>query len=151
GRLMQALPAGSMLSVRMPAAELERRLRASLSLAAENGPAACVASGPTGEIEGLARELEAAGVPAKLLVTSHAFHSAMMDPVVEPFAEEVARVALSAPGTPIVSTVTGTWLTPEAATSPRYWAEHLRRPVRFSPAAATLLAEPRRVLVEVGP
>ncbi len=151
GRLMQALPSGSMLSVRLPAAQLEARLPSNVSLAAENGPTACVAAGPTDAIDALARALEADEIPAKRLVTSHAFHSAMMDPILDTFAKLVAEVPLAAPRIPIVSTVTGTWLTPEEATSARYWTEHLRRPVRFSPAVSCALADPRRVLVEAGP
>src|SRR5262249_60690878 len=85
------------------------------------------------------------------LVTSHAFHSAMMDPVIEPLAARIAAVRLSPPRIPILSTVTARWLTDAEATSTRYWAEHLRLPVRFGPAAAQLLAGPRRVLVQVGP
>ncbi|MGZ5968071.1 MAG: aminotransferase class III-fold pyridoxal phosphate-dependent enzyme, partial [Polyangiales bacterium] len=152
GALMQSLPEGSMLSVRLPAAELEPRLHDGVGIAAENGPSLCVAAGPTPAIEALQRVLEAEGVVSKRLVTSHAFHSSMMDPVVEPFATRAAKVKLSPPQIPIVSTVTGELLTDEQATSPRYWAEHLRKPVRFAPAVAKLLADsPRRVLVEIGP
>ena len=151
GSLMQALPPGSMLSVRLPAADLEARLPAEVALAAENGPTACVAAGPTPAIDELARRLEADGVPTRKLVTSHAFHSSMMDPVLAPFGERVAAVRLARPEIPLLSTVSGTWLTDGQATSPRYWTEHLRRPVRFSPAVITALADPRRVLSEAGP
>ena len=75
----------------------------------------------------------------------------MLDPILEPFAAEVARVRLSAPAVPIVSTVTGRALTPAEATSPDYWTRHFRVPVRFSDALATLFEEPARLLLEVGP
>ena len=133
---MQALPAGSMLSVRLPAGELAPRLPAGVAIAAENAPGLCVASGPTEAIAQLEAELAAAGVTTRRLVTSHAFHSAMMDPVIEPLAARIAAVRLSPPRIPIVSTVTARWLTDAEATSTRYWAEHLRLPVRFAPAAA---------------
>ncbi|MEZ4403025.1 MAG: amino acid adenylation domain-containing protein [Kofleriaceae bacterium] len=151
GRRMQALPAGSMLSVRLPAAELAPRLPDGLEIAAENGPGLCVTSGPTELIAALEAQLTADGVAARRLVTSHAFHSPMMDPVVPQMAARLATIRLAPPTIPIVSTVTATWLTDAEATSPRYWAEHLRRPVRFAPAVAVALAESRRVLIEVGP
>jgi len=151
GRRMQALPAGSMLSVRLPAAELLPRLPAGVVIAAENAPGLCVASGPTDDIARLEAELTTANIPARRLVTSHAFHSAMMEPVIEPLAARLAAIRLSPPRIRIMSTVTARWLTDAEATSTRYWAEHLRLPVRFAPAAAQLLADPRRVLIEIGP
>ncbi len=151
GRRMQALPAGSMLSVRLAAAELAPRLPPGVVIAAENAPGMCVASGPTPLIQQLEAELIAADITARRLVTSHAFHSAMMDPVIEPMAERVAQIRLAPPKIPILSTVTTRWLTDAEATSTRYWAEHLRLPVKFAPAVALLLADPKRVLIEIGP
>jgi amino acid adenylation domain-containing protein len=151
GRRMQALPAGSMLSVRLAADELAPLLPAGVEIAAENAPGLCVASGPSEQIAQLEAALTAKDITARLLVTSHAFHSAMMDPVIEPLAARIAAVALAPPKIPILSTVTARWLTDGEATSTRYWAEHLRLPVKFGPAAAALLAEPRRVLIEIGP
>jgi acyl transferase domain-containing protein len=151
GRLMQALPSGSMLSVRAPAAAIEARLAGSLALAASNGPSLCVIAGPTEEVERFQAVLEREGVPTKFLFTSHAFHSPMMEPVVEPFAELVRRAAPRAPQMPIVSTATGRLLTAEEATAPAYWASHMRVPVRFTEALRTLWADPSRILLEVGP
>jgi amino acid adenylation domain-containing protein len=151
GRRMQALPSGTMLSVRLPAKELEPKLPAGVAIAAENAPGLCVASGPTELIAQLEIELAACNIAAKRLVTSHAFHSSMMDPVIEPLAAKIAAVKLSPPKLKIMSTVTATWLSDADATSVRYWAEHLRAPVRFAPAVAALLAESRRVLIEIGP
>ena len=97
GRRMQALPAGTMLSVRLPAKELEPRLRTGVAIAAENAPGLCVASGPTELIAQLEAELAAGNVAAKRLVTSHAFHSSMMEPVIEPLAAKIAaRQAVAA-------------------------------------------------------
>ncbi|PNG48950.1 Polyketide synthase PksJ [Variovorax sp. B4] len=152
GALMQAQPPGAMLSVRLPAAELQPRLGSDVSLAAENGPAACVAAGPFDAIEGLRIRLEADGVAAKLLQTSHAFHSAMMEDAVAPFESLVRGVRLSAPRLPIYSTLTGALLKPEEATDPHYWARHLRETVRFSTALRTVLTEiAHPVFVEAGP
>jgi amino acid adenylation domain-containing protein len=90
GRRMQALPTGSMLSVRLSADELRPRLPDGVDLAAENAPGLCVASGPTEQIAALEAELAAADVAVRRLVTSHAFHSPMMDPVVPIMAERLA-------------------------------------------------------------
>ena len=98
GRLMQAQPAGSMLSVRAPAADVAARLPAGLSIAAENSPLASVVSGPTPLIESFAAALESAGIANRLLQTSHAFHSAMMDAVVGPFSAEVQQAHVARTG-----------------------------------------------------
>ena len=151
GRLMQAQPAGAMLSVRMPLDELLARLPAALSLAAENSPGACVVSGPFAAIADFQAVLEGESVACRALKTSHAFHSSMMDGVVAPFREEVAKVSRAAPGIPIISTASGDWLQADQATSPDYWAHHLRAPVRFATALARATDAAARVLLEVGP
>ncbi|AKU98435.1 Malonyl CoA-acyl carrier protein transacylase [Labilithrix luteola] len=151
GRRMQELPAGAMLSVRMSAAALLPRLPAGVELAAENAPELCAVAGSIDAIAKLEAELAGIDVPARLLVTSHAFHSAMMDPVIEPLRARLEQVELRAPRIPILSTVSADWLSDEQALDPRYWATHLRKPVRFAPAVARLLDDPKRVLVEIGP
>ena len=151
GRMMQALPTGSMLSVRLDPAQLAARLPASLSLAAENSPNACVVSGQTDAIEAFRVELEQAGIACRLLQTSHAFHSAMMDPVLSSFRQEVEQIVLSPAGIPIVSTLTGEPLGDVDAVSPDYWTRHLRGTVRFSSALCRLLDDPQHAFVEVGP
>ncbi|HEU4322646.1 MAG TPA: SDR family NAD(P)-dependent oxidoreductase, partial [Roseiflexaceae bacterium] len=151
GRLMQALPAGAMLSVQLPEGELLPLLDSGLSLAAVNGPRGCVAAGPEHAVAALEGQLVARAIPCRRLHTSHAFHSAMMDPLVETFAAEVARTERQAPQLPFVSNRTGTWITAEQATDPRYWAEHLRHAVRFADGISTLLADPDTLLLEVGP
>jgi acyl transferase domain-containing protein len=75
----------------------------------------------------------------------------MMEPVVAPFRAEVAALKLSTPLLPLVSTATGDWLDAASATSPDYWARHLRQPVRFAAALDRVLDTPARVLLEVGP
>ncbi|MEZ2293483.1 amino acid adenylation domain-containing protein [Variovorax sp. RCC_210] len=152
GALMQAQPPGAMLSVRLGAAELQGRLGPQLSLAAENGPTACVAAGPFEAIAALQAALEADGIPSRALQTSHAFHSAMMDAAVAPFEALVNGVALHAPHTPIFSTMTGRLLEAAEATSPTYWAQHLRGTVHFSPAVRSAMAQLANPLfVEAGP
>lgn len=152
GRLMQAQPPGAMLSVRMSAASLASKLPASIALAVENAPNACVVSGEIADIETLRIRLEADGVACRPLRTSHAFHSAMMEPAIAPFRREVEAVALRAPTIPIASTRTGAWLGAGGATSVDYWVRHLREPVKFAPALTLLAAaHPEAVLLETGP
>ena len=108
GLLMQSMPPGTMLSVRLPAAEVARELPADVSVASINGPSLCVVAGPADAVAALQKQLEARQVITRPLHTSHAFHSAMMDPAVEAFAEVVSTVWLSPPRIPIMSTATGT-------------------------------------------
>jgi amino acid adenylation domain-containing protein len=151
GKLMFDCPPGDMLSVRAPAGEVAQHLEPGLAIASDNGPSMCVVAGPPDAVARLRSRLEAQALACKPLHTSHAFHSPMMDPVVEPFSRLVADVSLSAPRIPFVSTLTGTWITSEQARDPGYWARHLRETVRFSEAVATLWREPGTVLLEVGP
>jgi amino acid adenylation domain-containing protein len=151
GRLMQSLPPGSMLSVQLPEAAVLPLLGGELSLAAVNGPHSCVVSGPTGAVAALERRLDDRGLRHRRLHTSHAFHSAMMEPILDAFAAEVEKHAPRPPAVPFVSNLTGTWIESAAATDPRYWARHLRGAVRFADGVRSLLAVPGRILLEVGP
>jgi amino acid adenylation domain-containing protein len=151
GRLMSQMPPGAMLGVPLPEAEVLPLLGEELSLAAVNRPAVSVVSGPVEAVEELAARLAEQGLTCRRLHTSHAFHSRMMEPVLQPFIEQVKRVRLEPPRLPFLSNVTGTWIRAEEATDPAYWARQLRQAVRFADGAAHLLAEPRRILVEAGP
>jgi acyl transferase domain-containing protein len=150
-RLMQQLPSGAMLAVPLPEQEIQGMLGPNLYLAAVNGPSLCVVSGPLEAVEQCAAELAARGVNGRYLRTSHAFHSAMMDPIVEQFTAQVARVCLHPPRLPYISNVTGTWMTEVDARDPRYWGRHLRQAVRFAQGITALLAAPELILLEVGP
>nr|MBP8824214.1 amino acid adenylation domain-containing protein [Flavobacteriales bacterium] len=151
GRMMQDLPGGSMLSVRAAEEEVAKKLPAGCSIAANNGPQLCVASGPHDAIAKLQAELEKDGITCKPLVTSHAFHSPMMDAMVAPYKNVVEGVKLNAPRIPIVSTVTADWLKDDEATSPDYWSKHLRATVRFAQAVKFAWSDADRVMLEVGP
>jgi glutamate-1-semialdehyde aminotransferase/acyl carrier protein len=122
-----------------------------VALAAVNAPGLTVVSGPDDAIAALEARLAAAGQEVIALHTSHAFHSAMMDPVLGPFEAAVAAVRRRPPRRPFVSTLTGTWITDAEATDPGYWARQLRHTVRFSAALETLFEVPHRLLLEVGP
>ena len=106
GQLMQGLPPGAMLSVRAAAGEVEGLLSPSLQIAAINAPSLCVVSGPAEQIAAAKRICEGRGWPCRELLTSHAFHSAMMDPILAPLRKEFAGVTLKAPVRPLMSTVT---------------------------------------------
>jgi len=151
GRLMQNLPGGCMLSVRMPEDQLKEILPAGLDLAAVNGPSLCVVSGPEADTASFEELLTGRKVAFRRLHTSHGFHSRMMDPVLATFTDAIRKIALHPPRLAIVSTVTGERLTEKEATNPEYWAGHLRRTVRFLSAAQKLWAQPELVLLEVGP
>ena len=156
GRLMQDLPPGGMLAVTADAATVAGRLPAGVEIAAFNAPQLQVVAGPRPEIERLQVAIEAGewgdDVSARLLRTSHAFHSAMMDPAIEPFGEVIAQCRWQVGHLPLISTVTGAALSSTEAMDPVYWAQQIRRPVQFSSALRDWLArEPRTVLCEVGP
>ena len=128
GRAMQALPGGSMMSVRLPGSEVEPMLWGEMAIGSFNGPELCVVAGPDDQVAQLQEKLEAKEVVCRHLHTSHAFHSPMMESIVDPFADFIGQFELSSPTIPVLSTVTGDWMTDDLATDPRYWAEHLRKP-----------------------
>ncbi|MBL8346079.1 MAG: SDR family NAD(P)-dependent oxidoreductase [Rubrivivax sp.] len=151
GRLMQAQTGGSMAAVHLAAADVQRWLAPGIEVAAVNAPGLCTVSGPTDALETMVARLARAGIEARTLLTSHAFHSEMMAPALPAFTALLERVALQAPARRFISNVSGTWITPEQATSPAYWAEHLRRPVLFEAGLRTLAADPALMFLEVGP
>ncbi|HTU50732.1 MAG TPA: amino acid adenylation domain-containing protein [Acidobacteriaceae bacterium] len=150
GEWMQEMPNGSMLAVRMQSQQLQMMLPENISIAAVNSPALTVASGPTEEIELLAKTLEQQNIASRRLHTSHAFHSAMVAPVVERLRTLLASIPMQEPKLPIISTVTGSTLTAAEATSPEYWAWHSRVTVNFSAAASTLIQDGHEILLEAG-
>lgn len=151
-RMMQERPVGTMLSVRLSADQVKPQLATNSSIAAINGTKLCVAAGPDQEMKQLQQQLEGQGVLCKVLRTSHAFHSPMMNPVVAPFLEQCRAIELSKPETPFVSTVTANWISDDQATDPEYWAKHLRETVRFADGVKQLWADdPTYLMLEVGP
>ncbi|MFD4371110.1 amino acid adenylation domain-containing protein [Streptomyces sp. NPDC058486] len=150
GRLMQQAQPGAMTAVPLSEDEVLPLLGAGAVLAAVNGPRECVVSGTFEAVGAVEARLADRNVATKRLRTSHAFHSPMMNGAAEAFEKEVARVALSVPGIPFVSNVTGTWITDEEATSPAYWARHLRSTVRFADGLSTV-GRKDTILLEAGP
>ncbi|HVR95482.1 MAG TPA: acyltransferase domain-containing protein [Thermoanaerobaculia bacterium] len=150
-RLIEELPAGAMLAVGLPEDEAAALLDGELSVAAVNGPEQTVIAGPLAAVESLEKDLAARGIACRRLQASHAFHSRMMAPLFEEWAERVGQATLRAPRIPYISNVTGTWITAGEATDPSFWAQHTCQTVRFSEGVAELLREPGRVLLEIGP
>ncbi len=151
GRLMQSMPRGSMLAVRLDEQSLRSYLGEGISLAVINGISATVAAGPADAIEDLRKRLTEKSIDSTPLTTSHAFHSRMMEPILGPFRELFKGVQLSSPKIPFLSNVTGTWIEAGQATDPNYWSTQLRQTVRFSDGIGELLKTPNRILLEVGP
>ena len=150
-KLVQTLPAGGMLAARLPESDAVELLGDGLSIAAANSPQLCVLSGTFGAIEAAEKKLEARGIAARRLRTSHAFHSAMMEPAITPFLKLLETVPLHAPRIPYISNVTGKWITAAEATDRHYWAGHIRQTVRFSAGVAELMKDSGRILIEAGP
>ena len=155
GQLISEMPRGSMLAVMSPVEGLEKFVNGKISIAALNAPGFTVLSGPDGAMERLEKELEKEKVPARRLHTSHAFHSSMMDPILDQFEGEVSRIQLTRPSVPFVSTLTGNWAG-EDVTQPSYWSRQLRQPVRFADGMRTLLnsvdlANKNPICIEAGP
>ena len=150
-RAIQALGGGAMLAVPLSAEAVAPFLDGEVALAAVNAPELCVLSGTEAGIARAERALAQAGHTARRLAATHAFHSPLMAPVAEQVAALAARMPLSAPRIPLLSNVTGTWLTEAEATDPAYWSRHLLGTVRFAEGAARLLALDGCVLVEAGP
>ncbi|MFT3864034.1 MAG: type I polyketide synthase [Solirubrobacterales bacterium] len=154
GRLMGGLPVGgAMVAIEAGEMEVEEAIRDAgpVDIAAVNGPRAVVVSGAEDEVLAVQERFEAEGRRTRRLAVSHAFHSSLMDPMLERF-EEIARgLELSAPRIPLISTVTGRVLGDGEATDPAYWARQARGAVRFADAVATASGHGHHVFLELGP
>jgi acyl transferase domain-containing protein len=152
GRLMQGLPPGAMAAV-MASEDTVRDLIAAkkiaLSIAAINGPQATVVSGPAAAVRELTRIFEARGVRSTALSVSHAFHSALMEPMLDAFSVAARAVSWKPPRIPIISNVTGGMM--ETPPDAGYWRDHVRQTVRFADGLRSLHAMGIRRFLEVGP
>ena len=155
GRLMQSLPeGGAMATVFAGVEEVEAEIAPwtdRLSVAAVNGPGHVVLSGEEEALGHALERFEAQGVRTRRLRVAYAFHSPLVEPVLEPFAAVAGAVPLSPPRLRLVSNVTGRMVAPAELTDPGYWVRHLRRPVRFAEGMAALREEGLSVFLEVGP
>ncbi|MEL6554840.1 MAG: beta-ketoacyl synthase N-terminal-like domain-containing protein [Cyanobacteria bacterium J06621_11] len=165
GQLMQQMPSGSMLSVSLSAERMTVWLSAqaiqNVVVAVSNGPQSCVVSGPSDAIAYVQSQLEKdpleqsqstqTTIQCRLLHTSHAFHSPMMEPAATQFVKAIDQISFNAPSIPFISNVTGTWITDQEATNPEYWGRQLRNTVRFSEGIQTLSQLSQPIFLEVGP
>jgi phthiocerol/phenolphthiocerol synthesis type-I polyketide synthase E len=152
GALMQDMPPGAMLAAAVGEDEILALLDGSVNLAAVNAPRQCVLSGSFDAIGLVAAKLEARDVAVQRLRTSHAFHSAMMDPVCDSFRNICAETPMQIPQRAFISNVSGDWITNQQATSPDYWARHIGATVRFRTGIEQMQkTHPGALLIEVGP
>lgn len=151
GRLMQAMEAGGMVSLPLSLQEVGPYLSDEVQLAAVNSPRACVVAGTHAAMQQLAERLEAEGKGFRHLQTSHAFHSSMMRPLAEAFRAAVDKVPRMAPTLPVMSNLSGNWLTAKQACDPGYWVQHLLSPVMFHACLQRMLEDDCGFLLEVGP
>lgn len=149
--LMQELPAGDMLAVSLGEHQLQGYLQPDVSLAGVNAPGACVLSGTREKIVALKIRFENECINCQKINTSHAFHSAMMDPALEKFKALLDTVQFNSPSLNFISNVSGKIITAAQATDPYYWVDHLRGTVRFAEGVATLSEYSDLVCLEVGP
>ncbi|MGC4792018.1 type I polyketide synthase, partial [Micromonospora sp. DT178] len=155
GRLMQALPSGGVMAAvgasEESVGELIAASGAAVDIAAVNGPASVVVSGAADEVAPVVATARERGWRVKELSVSHAFHSRLMDPMLDEFASVVAGLSWQAPRVPIVSNVTGGVADAAEVTDPGYWVRHVRQPVRFADGVAALRAQGVDTFLELGP
>ncbi|AFH50188.1 Polyketide synthase-like protein [Ignavibacterium album JCM 16511] len=150
-KLMQQQKSGSMLSVRSNEEQIKNILDDDIAVAAINSPNLIVLSGATEKIKEFSDKLNDLKIENRILFTSHAYHSKMMEPAIEPFIKEFNNIKLNKPSAPFISSLTGSWITDEQAIDPKFWAAQLRNTVRFSDGIKELQKINNLVLIEVGP
>ncbi|MBL1102637.1 type I polyketide synthase, partial [Streptomyces coffeae] len=154
-RLMEALPSGgAMVAVQAgenEIAPLVAEASGRVSVAAVNGPSSVVISGEEAAVLEVTARFEAEGRRTKRLAVSHAFHSPLMDPMLDEFRSVVEGLEFGAPSIPVVSNLTGAVAVAEEICSPEYWVRHVRETVRFAEGIQTLSTEGVRAFLELGP
>jgi acyl transferase domain-containing protein len=151
GRLMQGLGGGAMLAVALGEADVQGLATGGVSVAALNGRRQSVLSGTVAAIDAAEEKLRATGVECHRLASAHAFHSQMMEPMLDEFASALQKVELREPELEYVSNVTGRKVGRDEARRVEYWVEHVRRGVRFGEGIEELSRSGVGVVIEVGP
>ena len=150
-KLMQSMAPGSMLSINLSMEDVRRLLVNGLTIAAANSHDTCVAAGPTELIVELQSKLDKEKIEHQLLNTSHAFHSEMMTEAAIEFERFLAGIRFSKPRLPMISNITGDWITDDQATDPGFWARQIVSPVLFGKCVATSTQHPKAAYLEIGP
>ena len=153
GALMQALPAGGeMVVVRADEARVAAALESEpkVAIAAINGPENTVISGEGQAVRRVAANLEAEGIETRTLQVSHAFHSPLMEPILNSFERVAKEITFHPPHLTLISNLTGSVVTDEV-TNAAYWSRHIRQAVRFAEGMQTLHEMAANILIEIGP
>lgn len=151
GTLFDTVPEGGMLSVVLPAAELEPLLGDDLDLGAVNAPNLSVATGPQAALDALETRLKAKEIDYQRIQIDIAAHSRMLEPILQEFGDYLRSITLKAPQIPFTSNRTGAYITDAEAMDPEYWVGHLRGTVHFADCISTLSEKKSRCFIEVGP
>lgn len=151
GKLMESMQNGAMLAIQQDVDSVRNMIDPALSVAAVNAPDATVISGTVDAIAQFRKRCDDNGIPAVTLKTSHAFHSSMMDPILEAFGKVAGSIKMSRPSIPFLSNVTGCRISDNQAVDPSYWVKQLRSTVLFSDGLSTLFEQDNSICLEVGP
>ncbi|MGI9543056.1 MAG: acyltransferase domain-containing protein [Cyclobacteriaceae bacterium] len=150
GQLVQKMPEGSMLAIALPESEVIPHLTSRIALGSTIGENQCVVSGFPDSIEALNQHLNAQGVICKQVRVTRAFHSMMLDPILEEFRDFVAQKPIKAPKKKYISGVTGQWIDANDVQTAQYWVDQLRNPVRFYEGITELSKVEDSLFLEVG-
>ncbi len=151
GTLFDTVPAGGMLSIPLPLAEIAPLLGDDLDMASVNAPELSVVSGPQAALDRLQAEMAAKDIECQRIPIDIAAHSRMLEPILGRFGDYLRSITLSPPKVPFVSNRSGVFITDAEATDPDYWVRHLRGTVFFADCITTLSQEKARIYVEMGP
>ena len=154
GNLMQKMQEGMMLSIILPQEEVMEHIKGNsqLSLALVNAPKLSVVAGPPKDIAKLEETLKSKSIRCNRLPTTKAFHSSLVDPILEEYGQYIRKIKLNKPIIPYLSNLTGTWIKDTEAIDPEYYIKHMRNTVKFADNVNELFNQPGcKVLLEIGP